>query len=305
MSRNAWIAVVLVGFIQLASHRAQCDAPAGNPELRIRVAAIQLRGEPGGIAVNQAKAEKMIREAARQGARYILLPELYGLFPVAIAPQTVDEVRKEAQPVPGPLTDGMVALARELKVNIGFGMVESQGDKLFNAAVFVDAGGIAGTYRKRAMVTHAGLRKLAERQSGKPAPLPAKPLGPDEGDLFTKGTDDGVITWGGLKIGVLICADGAFDGFWKHLSDSGAQMLCWPVANSGGPLLEPPFPPDITKKYGLPMLFANHLPKQLLHEGNSQILDSTGTVVAKSHAQPDTIVIGDIVVAPVKTVPKK
>lgn len=284
-------------------------APAGQGDSgstrTIRVAAVQLRGEPGGIAPNLAKAERMIREAAAQGARYILLPELYGLFPVAIAPKTIDEVYKESQPVPGLLTDRMTSLSRELDIAIGFGMAERVGERMRNTAVFVDPSGIVGVYSKRAMVTHEGLRKLAEKHSGKPVAPPKEPLGPDEGTLFEKGEGNGVFWWGGVKTGVLICADGGFDGFWQYLADQGVQLLCWPVANSGGPLLQPPFPRDVSRKYHLPMIFANHLPDQMLHEGNSEIVNAQGEAVAKAEKrQPDVVVVGDVEIAPTAARPQ-
>lgn len=266
--------------------------------LTIRVAAVQMEGVHGGIVPNQAKATKLIREAAEQGARYILLPELYALFPIAIWAKSVDDVRAEAQAVPGPLTDQMLALARELKVCIAFGMLEKRGDKMFNSVVFLGPDGISETYSKRCMVTHEGLRKLAEKRSGKVDPKPAKLQGPDEGELFTKGTKEGLVKWGGLKVGVLICADGGFDGWWHYLAANGAQLLAFPVANSGGPLLDPPLPNEIARKYELPMIVANHLPKQMLHIGNSQVINARGEILAKSVSAPDTVVVGDVQIAP-------
>jgi predicted amidohydrolase len=270
----------------------------------VRVGAVQMRGVPGGIEANLAKADKLIREAAGQGARYILLPELYALFPIAIWAKTVDEVRAEAQTVPGPLTEHMTALARELNVFIAFGMIEIRDDKMFNTAVFLGPDGISDTYSKRCMVTHEGLRKLAEKRSGKAAPEPAGPLGPDEEDLFTKGTTDGLVRWGDLTVGTLICADGGFDGWWRQLAEGGAQLFAFPVANSGGPLLDPPEPHEIARKYGIPMIFANHLPDQPLHIGNSQVIGAAGGIAAKSVSVPDTVVVADVRIMPSRKGPR-
>lgn len=285
---------------QLAAAGAAGPADSGSSRT-IRVAAVQLRGEPGGIAVNVAKAERLIREAAGKGARYILLPEVPALFPVSINPKTVDEVFNEAQPVPGPLSDRMTSLSRELNVNIAFGMAEKVGAKMRNSAVFVDPSGIVGIYSKRALVTHESIRAWSERNTGKPVPPPTGPESPDEATLFEKGDKDGLFMWGGVKTGVLVCADGGAEGFWQYLADNGAQLLCWPVANSGGPLLPPPFPQDVARKYHLPLIFANHLPKQMLHIGNSQIIGAAGEVVSKGkESEPDIVVVGDVEIPPAR-----
>ena len=128
-----------------------------------------------------------------------MLPELYALFPVAIWAKTVDEVRAEAQPIPGPLTDHMTALARELKVYIAFGMVEKRGDKMFNTVVFLGPEGISDTYSKRCMVTHEGCASWPRRRRQARGPKPTEPQGPDEGDLFRREPRRAWSSWGGSE----------------------------------------------------------------------------------------------------------
>jgi predicted amidohydrolase len=260
----------------------------------IRVAAVQMRAElTGGLAANERKAERLVREAAAQGARYILFPEVCALFPSAGNSYRVEDFAPEAQPVPGPLTDHMVALARELKVCIAIGMAEKQGATLYNAQVFVDPTGVVGVYHKRCLITHASLKAFAERRTGRPAEPPKGPVALDEATLFAPGKGDG-------KTGVLICADGGFDGFWAYLAANGAQLLCYPVNNSGGPLLSPPWPDDIARKYARPVIFANHIPVAALHVGNSQIIDARGEIVARAESAPDKVIVADVEIPPLK-----
>jgi predicted amidohydrolase len=52
-------------------------APAAEGKAPVSVALIQFHSESANPDENQAKAEGFVREAARNGAQFILLPELY------------------------------------------------------------------------------------------------------------------------------------------------------------------------------------------------------------------------------------
>jgi N-carbamoylputrescine amidase len=89
-----------------------------------------------------------IREAASKGAQVILLQELFN------APyfcKVTDAARFDlAEPIPGPTTERMQALARELGVVIIVPLFERRGAGLYhNSAAVVDAdGSLVGVYRK-------------------------------------------------------------------------------------------------------------------------------------------------------------
>jgi N-carbamoylputrescine amidase len=97
---------------------------------------------------NLAAAERGIREAARKGARIVCLPELFrGLYFC----QTEDHAHFErAEPVPGPTTEALGRLARELGVVVVGSVFERRAAGVYhNTAVVLDAdGSLAGTYRK-------------------------------------------------------------------------------------------------------------------------------------------------------------
>ena len=97
---------------------------------------------------NLAKAEWRIREAAGKGAQIVCLQELFrsqyfcrvedpGLFDLA-------------EPVPGPTTESLVRLARELQVVIVGSVFERRAPGVYhNTAVVIDAdGSLLGIYRK-------------------------------------------------------------------------------------------------------------------------------------------------------------
>jgi N-carbamoylputrescine amidase len=99
-------------------------------------------------AENTAKAQWRIREAAGRGARVICLQELFR------TPYFCREENAElfdlAEPVPGPTTDCLAALARELEVVIVASLFERRAAGVYhNTAAVIDAdGSLAGIYRK-------------------------------------------------------------------------------------------------------------------------------------------------------------
>ena len=99
-------------------------------------------------AANVRKALAMVREAARDGAQVVCLPEL---FRSRYFCQSEDVKYFElAEPVPGPTSDAFVSLAAELDVTVIVSLFERRAPGLFhNTAVTIDGKrGIAGKYRK-------------------------------------------------------------------------------------------------------------------------------------------------------------
>ena len=100
------------------------------------------------IAANRAKAAARVRQAAKKGAQVICLQELYDAQYFC---QEEDYKRHDlAEPIPGPSTDAMAALARELQVVIVTPVFERRapGVNHNSAAVFDADGSLAGVYRK-------------------------------------------------------------------------------------------------------------------------------------------------------------
>src|SRR5215469_13499271 len=81
----------------------------------IQVGLVQMRCTAG-AAANLAAAERGIREAAARGAQLVCLPELFRSLYFC---QSEDHAQFDlAEPVPGPTTESLGALARELEVAI-------------------------------------------------------------------------------------------------------------------------------------------------------------------------------------------
>lgn len=159
---------------------------------------------------NFAAAVARIRDAARRGAQVICLPELFRSYYFC---QTEDhEFFKLAEPVPGPSTERLAALAGELGVVIIASLFEKRAEGLYhNTTAVLDADGrYLGKYRKMHI--------------------------PDDPNFyekfyFTPG-DLGYRSWDTrfAKAGVLICWDQWYPEAARLTALTGAQLLLYPTA---------------------------------------------------------------------------
>src|SRR5580765_4824079 len=99
-------------------------------------------------AANFAKAEARILEAAKQGAQIVCLQELFRSQ--YFCREENAELFALAESIPGPSTQTLGKLARELKVVIVTSLFERRAAGLYHntAAVLGPDGEIAGLYRK-------------------------------------------------------------------------------------------------------------------------------------------------------------
>jgi len=161
-------------------------------------------------AANLARGTRLIREAAARGAQIICLKELFNA-PYFCKAQHADRFDL-AEPIPGPTTDALQKLARELAVVLVVPLFERQGPGVYrNSAAVIDAdGSLMGVYRKM----H----------------IPDDPLF-FEKYYFTPG-DGGFMVWKTryATIGVLICWDQWFPEAARITSLMGAEVLFYPTA---------------------------------------------------------------------------
>jgi N-carbamoylputrescine amidase len=174
-------------------------------------------------ASNLARAERLIRDAASRGAQIICLKELFNSVYFCKSQQC--DRFDLAEPIPGPTTDRMQALAKELAVVLIVPLYERQAAGVYrNAAAIIDADGtLMGVYRKM----H----------------IPDDPLFNEKyyftpGDAISKPPSEHVREAGGFKvwrtryatIGVLICWDQWYPEAARITSLLGAQVLFYPTA---------------------------------------------------------------------------
>ena len=115
--------------------------------MKVRIALIQLPCSSDSEA-NFSQAEAKICEAAKRGAKILCLPELFRFFYFC---HVEDHAHfKLAEPVPGPSTERLSKLAKELSVVLIVPLFEKRGEGLYhNTAAVIDAdGSYLGKYRK-------------------------------------------------------------------------------------------------------------------------------------------------------------
>jgi len=259
----------------------------------VRVAVVQ-HGCAAAREDNLERSMSGIRQAAKLGADIVLLPELHALpyFCKSEDPRHFDL----AEPVPGPTTDTLATLARELKLLIVASVFEKRAIGVFhNTAVVIERdGSIAGIYRKMHIPDDPGYY---------------------EKFYFTPGDQGFVpIDTSAGKLGVMVCWDQWFPEAARLMALAGAEILCYPSAIGW----DPADPEDekvrqrnawmtIQKAHAI----ANHLPVAVSnrcgHEddpsgklngadfwGSSFIAGPQGEILAKAPIDTDAVIIATI-----------
>ncbi|NBB79851.1 MAG: acyltransferase [Verrucomicrobia bacterium] len=176
---------------------------------RVRIALIQGR-EQGSPEADLDYTMERIREAAAAGAQIVCAQELFNTpyFCRTQDPSLFDL----AEPIPGPTTDALGALAGELGLVIIAALFERRGPGVYhNTAAVIDADGrYLGKYRKMHIPQDPGF---------------------EEKFYFTPG-DLGYRVWDTKcgKIGVLICWDQWYPEAARLSALAGAEILFYPTA---------------------------------------------------------------------------
>lgn len=159
---------------------------------------------------NMAKSITGIRDAASQGAELVVLQELHRSLYFC---QTEDvNVFDLAETIPGPSTDTLSAVAKELGIVIVASLFEKRAAGLYhNTAVVLEKdGSIAGKYRKMHIPDDPG---FYEKFYFTPGDLGFEPIQTSVG-----------------KIGVLVCWDQWFPEAARLMAMAGAELLIYPTA---------------------------------------------------------------------------
>lgn len=159
---------------------------------------------------NISKTISEIREAAGQGAQVIFLQELFNT--TYFCREMEDKFFDWSQPIPGPITDRLTKLAKDLDVVIVAPFFERRAAGVYhNSLVVIDAdGSLMGTYRKKHIPDDPGFY---------------------EKYYFTPGEDDyQVYDTKYAKIGTLICWDQWYPEAARITALKGAEILAYPTA---------------------------------------------------------------------------
>ncbi|KJY89182.1 acyltransferase [Pseudoalteromonas piscicida] len=178
-------------------------------EKNIKVGIVQ-HSNSTDLVNNFAKTCDGIRKAASQGAKLIVLQELHRSLYFC---QTEDtDLFDLAETIPGPSTDSLGALAKELNVVIVASLFEKRATGLYhNTAVVLESDGtIAGKYRKMHIPDDPG---FYEKFYFTPGDMGFTPIQTSVG-----------------KLGVLVCWDQWFPEGARLMAMAGAEFLIYPTA---------------------------------------------------------------------------
>ena len=167
------------------------------------------------VAANFAKTIAQIHIAVQQGAELVVLQELHrGLY---FCQQEVAEYFDLAETIPGPSTEVLGALAKELNIVIVASLFEKRAAGLHhNTAVVIERdGSIAGKYRKMHIPDDPG---YYEKFYFTPGDLGFHPIQTSVG-----------------KLGILVCWDQWFPEAARLMAMAGAELLIYPTAIGWSP----------------------------------------------------------------------
>lgn len=145
--------------------------------MNIRVAAVQMRAEPGQVLANLAKAKRFVADASGDGARVVLLPELFNVG-YYIGRRLFEWWESED----GPSVTWMRDEAAARGITLGGTIAERRGDRLYNTMFLAEPDG--------------ALHKYAKRQPTK-----------NETSVFDAGDDQSVVQTSLGRVGLAVCAD--------------------------------------------------------------------------------------------------
>lgn len=229
------------------------------------------------------KADRLVREAAKQGADIILLQELFETpyfcqkhdFTYMDLCTTLEE---------NPAVNHFKEVAKELDVVIPVSFFERAGNTAFNTIAIIDADGtVLGKYRK----THI------------PDGMPYA-----EKFFFTPG-DTGFKVWKTkyANIGVGICWDQWFPEAARCMALMGAELLLYPTAIGSEPVLQKDSRPHWQRCMQghaaaniMPVIASNRIGKEVQGDsemtfyGSSFIADETGEIVAQTDRETEGVI---------------
>ncbi|RJS93528.1 carbon-nitrogen hydrolase family protein [Salinisphaera sp. Q1T1-3] len=253
-----------------------------------RVAAIQMNSL-GEVPPNLARADDLLREAARRGARLAVLPENFALM----GARETDKLGAVEDDGAGnghtPIQDAIAEAARRYGLWVAAGTVplkSPEPDRVFAAlCVYDDSGTRVGRYNKMHLFD-VGLPDSAEayRESATFMPGAAEPVVVD--------TPIG-------RLGLSICYDLRFPELYRRLSAAGADVIVAPSAftyTTGTAHWH-----LLTRARAVENLATVIAPNQAGHHasgrrtyGHSLICDAWGHVTSEARSDANEVVIADI-----------
>ncbi len=267
----------------------------------IRIAAAQFEARDADKDYNFARMADLARRAAAQGAEIVSFHECCIAGYTFLQTLSHDEVATLAEPVPdGPSTRRLIELARQCGAALLAGLLEREGDKLYNTYAAVSPDGFVQKHRKLHPFIHPSIQP---------------------------GGGFAIFELCGVRCGILTCYDNNLPENPRILALMGADVVFAPHVTGGLPSAMPgrgtidralwenrhrdPVPlrlevmgpkgrgwlmrwlPARAYENGLYYIYSNAVgvDHDTVKPGNAMVLDPMGEIVAESHALGDDVVV--------------
>ena len=249
----------------------------------MRIALVQQRATPD-KQDNLRRGLEALSEAAGHGADLVCYAEL--AFEPFYPQRPADgEVRRLAEPVPGPTTEAFSAKAAELGVVVVLNLFERDGDRTFDCSPVIDAdGGLVGRTRMVHITDYPCFH---------------------EQDYYTPGdTGAPVYSTRAGRIGVAICYDRHYPEYLRALALRGADLIVVPQAGAVDEWPDDLFEAEMRVaafQNGYFTALCNRVGQEerLDFAGESFVCDPAGRVVARAPSRQETILCADLDLAEV------
>jgi N-carbamoylputrescine amidase len=243
--------------------------------MAVRLALLQMNCS-GTRTQNLARAEELIRQAAKQQAQIVLLPEVFHelFFITDLNSRYFDT----AEPIPGPITEAMQKLAQELGLVIVAPIYESvERSVYYNSAAVIDAdGALLGIYRKN----HIPLNTIFyEKFYFKPGNLGYP-----------------VFRTRYAEVGVLICHDRHYPEGARALALNGAEIVLIPSATPDKSLSRKVWEKElcahaIFNEYFVAGLNRTGQEGDYFYYGHSVVFDPSGEMLAQAGTEEQILLV--------------
>ncbi len=265
----------------------------------MRVAVIQQKNSAD-LNANLDHSLSLIRQAASQGAELVMLQELHRSLYFC---QTEDtSVFDLAESIPGPSTDQLGALAKELGIVIVGSLFEKRATGLYhNTAVVMEKdGSLAGIYRKMHIPDDPGFYEKFY-------------FTPGDADFNNGRSGFSPIPTSVGKLGLLVCWDQWYPEAARLMALAGADLLLYPTAigwdpndDQGEQQRQLDAWITIQRAHGvangLPVLVANRTGFEqspadesgILFWGNSFVCGPQGEFLAQADSGSEQVLLADI-----------
>jgi len=238
---------------------------------KVKIAAIQMEPKLMKTSENLENIMSAVRKAVDNQANLIVFPECSLTGYIFSSRQ---EALPFAETIPGPSTEKLISLCQELKVYVIFGLLEKEGDRLFNAAAFVGPQGLITGYRKNHL-PFLGIDRFVD-PGDRPFQVHQTPVG---------------------NIGLEVCYDIVFPESSRVMTLLGADVLALPTN----------FPQGRGEKLnycvsaraienGVHVVSADRVGNErgYLFAGLSKIVDASGEILSLASPDKEEIIYGEV-----------